>query len=222
MVYRGISSRDAVLQAMAEHDRLGDEEFLQKYGFGRPSKYWVEHDDRLYPAKAIVGAAHQHEHGEQAHNHEFTGGERQTNGPLQRLGFIVRNGRGASSPDWSAQENTLLIDAYLTMLSHQLAGRPTSSRGLRTSVGRVTGRGEKAVGRKASNLSAALEELDLPVLRGFSPLPRIRACCERCCPRPSRNLGGDTSQARAYLIPRPTCRSTGTSLRTSRRLSLPP
>lgn len=51
-------SRDAVLAAIAECDRLGEEGFLRKYGFGRSRDYWLHYNGRQYPSKAIVGAAH--------------------------------------------------------------------------------------------------------------------------------------------------------------------
>jgi len=51
-------TRPAVLDAMAEFDRLGREVFLDTYRFGRALSYFVEIDGKLYDSKAIAGYAH--------------------------------------------------------------------------------------------------------------------------------------------------------------------
>lgn len=51
-----LTSRDAVLQAMVEFDRLGRTDFISKYGFRPARSYFVIHDGRSYDSKAIVGA----------------------------------------------------------------------------------------------------------------------------------------------------------------------
>jgi MoxR-like ATPase len=52
-------NRQAIEQAMDEHDRLGTEEFLRTYSFGYPKDYWVLRDNGArYPAKAIAGVAY--------------------------------------------------------------------------------------------------------------------------------------------------------------------
>lgn len=57
-------SRTAVLAAVEEHDRLGETAFMQKYGFGEPRGYYVQHGGKRYGAKAIIGAARGHEYPE--------------------------------------------------------------------------------------------------------------------------------------------------------------
>lgn len=42
---------------MAEHDELGREAFLEKYGYGEAKSYYVEHDGKFYDSKAIIGVA---------------------------------------------------------------------------------------------------------------------------------------------------------------------
>ena len=47
-----------VFRAMEEYRRLGRDEFLNRYNFGRAKSRWVVHQGRSYDAKAIVGVAH--------------------------------------------------------------------------------------------------------------------------------------------------------------------
>ena len=49
-----LTSRQAVLDATAEFDRLGRQEFLAKYGFGRSREYFLLLDDQRYDFKAIA------------------------------------------------------------------------------------------------------------------------------------------------------------------------
>ena len=51
-------SRHEILQAVAEYDRLGQDRFLEKYGFGKARSYRLVVDGKTYDSKAIVGAAH--------------------------------------------------------------------------------------------------------------------------------------------------------------------
>ena len=51
-------TRDDVLAAVREFDRLGRDEFLRRYGFGRARAYLLEVDGKLYDSKAIVVYAH--------------------------------------------------------------------------------------------------------------------------------------------------------------------
>jgi hypothetical protein len=52
-------TRPAVLAAIDEHDRLGRDAFLRRYGFGPVRDYRLLFDGREYPSKAIAGVAHQ-------------------------------------------------------------------------------------------------------------------------------------------------------------------
>jgi hypothetical protein len=51
-------SRREILQAVAEYDRLGQDRFLEKYGFGVARSYRLVVDGKAYDSKAIVGVAH--------------------------------------------------------------------------------------------------------------------------------------------------------------------
>jgi len=92
MALGDITSRQAVLDAVAECDRLGRSEFRAKYGFGRSKGYYLVIGDREYDSKAIVGAAHGFEfpsEGPLTWNH-FSGGAARVQPLLERLGFEVR------------------------------------------------------------------------------------------------------------------------------------
>lgn len=81
-------SREAVLDAMAQADELGEAAFLKAHGYRASKVYRISHDGKTYPSKAIVGVAL----GLPAS--KFFGGVAQTVPALLRIGFAVtRNGR---------------------------------------------------------------------------------------------------------------------------------
>lgn len=81
----------AVLQAISEFDTGGGEAFLRKYGYRTAKRYFVRHDGRLYPSKAIAGVAHKYLSAMSAplRPDEFSGGERTVARKLEELGFEV-------------------------------------------------------------------------------------------------------------------------------------
>jgi hypothetical protein len=85
-----LTSSTAVLDAIREFDEIGQEGFLQKYGFGRSRDYVVLHDGKPYDAKALVGAAHAYQHPDLGplSGADFNGGKPTTD-KLQSLGFTV-------------------------------------------------------------------------------------------------------------------------------------
>jgi 5-methylcytosine-specific restriction protein A len=95
---------DAVRAAMDEHDALGREAFLDRYGFAPARAYVLRHADRDYDSKAIVGAAHAHATGAPLGASEFRGGQRTVVRHLRSLGFTVVS---TQSPDWDWQEVVL-------------------------------------------------------------------------------------------------------------------
>lgn len=50
--------KDDVLAAIAEYDKLGQDEFLKQYEFGKASKFRLVHSGKFYDSKAIAGVAH--------------------------------------------------------------------------------------------------------------------------------------------------------------------
>lgn len=92
-------TREAVLAALAEHDELGQDQFLDKYGFDRARLYVLVHDGKPYDSKAIVGAAHGYLPGQKPLTAgQFSGGEATVGRLLRRLGFTVQVG-DALTPD---------------------------------------------------------------------------------------------------------------------------
>ncbi len=86
-----ITSRAAVLEAIAEFDRLGREAFLFKYGFGQARQYYLDYNDRRYDSKAILGVAHGYQFPAEGplKAAEFSGGEQTVRAKLEELGFSV-------------------------------------------------------------------------------------------------------------------------------------
>jgi 5-methylcytosine-specific restriction protein A len=89
----GDITRQAVLAAIAEYDELGQDEFLDKYGFEPARLYVLVHDGKSYASKAIVGAAHGFLPGQgPLAVRSFSGGEASVGRRLRGLGFSVQVG----------------------------------------------------------------------------------------------------------------------------------
>ena len=58
MGLKEVSSREAVLRAIEECDSLGEDAFLERYGYRSTRFVRLLHEGNSYPAKAIVGVAH--------------------------------------------------------------------------------------------------------------------------------------------------------------------
>src|SRR4051812_45451981 len=86
-----IVTRQPVLDAIAEFDRLGRDRFLEKYGFGRARSYWLLHSGRRYDSKAIIGAAHGYAWPRVGPlgPGDFVGGEASVKRKLEQLRFTV-------------------------------------------------------------------------------------------------------------------------------------
>src|SRR6516164_262206 len=100
----------AVSAAMDEFDRIGRNEFLQKYGF-RPSRtYFVRRGDKYYDSTAIAGAAigFQHPQSGPLRPNEFSGGENTVAPLLERLGFSMEQREPDSHPALSTQDIELI------------------------------------------------------------------------------------------------------------------
>ncbi|WP_232209699.1 HNH endonuclease [Rhodobacter ferrooxidans] len=113
-------TRDSVLQAVAEFDRLGRDQFLSKYGFGTAKSYYIVVNGKQYDSKAIAGVAHGYARpdlGPLAFS-DFSGGQAQVQRPLDRLGFEVFADNPAElrkerNPNWTRDELILALDYYL-------------------------------------------------------------------------------------------------------------
>lgn len=94
----GSIDREAVLRAIAEFDRLGREQFLRQYGFSKARTYMLQHDGKLYDAKAIIGVAYGMAKPDEPHlsGKDFHSGEGVVRRQLNRLGFTVTGKAGTS------------------------------------------------------------------------------------------------------------------------------
>lgn len=83
-------TRAAILQSVAEYDRLDRDAFLHRYGFGPSRTYLLRIGGRDYDSKAVVGAAHGHLPGrDPLGSDEFSGGKDHAVKLLRDLGFEV-------------------------------------------------------------------------------------------------------------------------------------
>jgi 5-methylcytosine-specific restriction protein B len=98
MALADLTDPTAVLKAIAESDALGQQGFLDKYGFKPSREYFLDHEGKLYDSKAIVGAAHGFQHPERGplKPSEFSGGDQTVKPKLEQLGFAVRIAKGTS------------------------------------------------------------------------------------------------------------------------------
>jgi hypothetical protein len=83
-------TRDNVLHAIQEYDRLGPEQFFSKYGFAPTTTYELVWNKRRYPPKAILGAAYELATGKQLASGDFEGGKAGAVRVLGKLGFTVK------------------------------------------------------------------------------------------------------------------------------------
>jgi hypothetical protein len=100
-----LTDPEAVRAAIREYDELGQEAFLDRYGFGAARDWVLVYDGREYDSKAIVGAAHGVQHPERGplRPGDFTGGRHTTVAKLRSLGFEVRSlaDAGEQSPTFA-------------------------------------------------------------------------------------------------------------------------
>jgi hypothetical protein len=107
-----------VLAAMSDFDRLGQREFLRRFGFGRARAHTVWHNGTEYDSKAILGVAYLHATGQPAMSEELSGGEVGVAKVLAELGLDVvvdehatarqpTQGRATSKPKKRAADKPL-------------------------------------------------------------------------------------------------------------------
>lgn len=175
-----LKSPEAVWAAIREFDELGRTYFLEKYGFGRAREYMLRDPStgRLYDSKAIVGAAHRYAFPEEGplHADAFSGGEETVERLLHGLGFeVVRVGQ-----DWTADEVEATVSDYFEMLRCEASGTPYSKADhnarLRT---KLTTRSKASIELKHQNISAVLDQLGLPYIRGYKPRSNLQDLLRR-------------------------------------------
>lgn len=118
-------TRQHVLQAIAEYDARGSEDFLAAYGFGPSRDYPLVHEGRSYDSKAILGVAHKFATGRLATSDEFHGGMQTTVAILRKRGFEVTEPPAAYRP---AQPSTPRTRTPRTPAARSTATRSTATR----------------------------------------------------------------------------------------------
>jgi len=83
-------SRDNVLAALQEYDRVGAEEFFARHGYGPSRSYELIWDERHYPHKAILGRAYELSTGQRLAPGDFEGGKTGAVRILGKLGFAIQ------------------------------------------------------------------------------------------------------------------------------------
>ena len=86
-------TRDDVMRAVEHYDQLGPEQFFSAHGFGPTTTYDLEANGRLYPPKAILGAAYEFATGQRLASADFEGGKSGAVKVLEKLGFAIRHKR---------------------------------------------------------------------------------------------------------------------------------
>lgn len=103
-----LTEASAVEKAISDYDDLGGAKFLDRYGFGGSTRYYLKQGDRLYDAKAIAGVAYGYQYPERGalSRDAFSGGEVASdaaNPVLRGLGFTVLDNQTATAQeehDW--------------------------------------------------------------------------------------------------------------------------
>ena len=84
-------TRDDVLRAIQEYDRLGSEQFFSEHGFGPSRSYELVWDERRYPHKAILGTAYELATGQRLGSSDLEGGKSGAVAVLRKLGFTIED-----------------------------------------------------------------------------------------------------------------------------------
>jgi hypothetical protein len=82
-------TRDEVIRAIGEYDRLGPKPFFAQHGFGYTTTYDLLWEERRYPPKAILGTAYEFATGQRLAASDFEGGKSGAVRVLGQLGFTV-------------------------------------------------------------------------------------------------------------------------------------
>jgi hypothetical protein len=83
-------SRDDVMRAIQEYDRLGPDQFFAQHGYAPTTTYELIWNDRGYPPKALLGTAYEFATGRRLASGDFEGGKAGAVRVLGKLGFTVQ------------------------------------------------------------------------------------------------------------------------------------
>lgn len=175
MGIRTLADPAAVRLALEEFDELGRTAFLEKYGYGRSREYMLRDPatGQLYDSKAIVGAAYGYafpDHGPLGSD-SFSGGEATVQKLLLDLGFdVVRVGQ-----DWTRAEVEATVRDYFQMLILESKQTPYNKSDHNAKLrATLKIRSKGAVELKHQNISAVLDQIGLPYIKGYKPRPNLQ------------------------------------------------
>lgn len=174
MSIQKINDPKYILRAIRELDRLGQEAFLNEYGYRKSRDYRIRYpagSDKLYDSKAIVGVAYGYAFPKEGPlpASKFSGGKATVEKLLQDLGFEV------ISVDWSRQEVDATVRFYFEMLGHQNRGEPYNKADYNKRLrALLNNRSRGAVEQKHQNISAVLDKLKKPFITGYKPKGNIQ------------------------------------------------
>ena len=84
-------TRDDVVRAIQEYDKLGPEAFFAAHGFAPTTTYDLVWEKRRYPPKAVLGTAYEFATGQRLGSGDFEGGKSGAVAVLGKLGFTVQH-----------------------------------------------------------------------------------------------------------------------------------
>ena len=122
-MFQKLTSRKAILKAIAEYDLLGSESFLSKYGFGQAKRYHLLHAGKHYDSKAIVGVAYGNQFGRPLNASDFSGGKKTVVRKLKSLGFevvadqivekfVALPEEAEASEFWEGSQQSVIVNKY--------------------------------------------------------------------------------------------------------------
>jgi hypothetical protein len=82
-------TRDDVVRAIGEYDRLGPDKFFAAHGYGASRTYELVWQGSRYPHKAILGTAYELATSDRLAPGDFEGGKSGAVSVLEDLGFTV-------------------------------------------------------------------------------------------------------------------------------------
>lgn len=82
---------------------------------------------------------------------------------------------GKPGSDWTDNQNDLIVADYFTMLAAEIAGKAYIKSHHNTALQSLTGRPRGSIERKHMNISAVMERLGLPRIKGYVPYPNFQS-----------------------------------------------
>jgi hypothetical protein len=90
-------TRDDVVRAIQDYDRLGPPAFFAAHGFAPTTTYDLVWDERRYPPKAILGTAYEFATGQRLASGDFEGGKSGAVKVLGNLGFTIEHAQRSAT-----------------------------------------------------------------------------------------------------------------------------